>query len=323
MPSRVPSCQFPVLPSRVVVNRSSHCLPLAVLLAALLPPGCNPAAGDQAVSVDSTLVDEATFEAARNAAFQLDEARSMPGEARADIGEVRDALLAAHAMRPQAFGVNRRLGHVFADLRMHVPAVEHFRLALDAHPDDNAVRQSLVAVLAMIEAEEQMLVELPILRTEADSLPPDEAYRALSLRGRFLFQDRDYTGAQALFALAQQGRPDYKEAVKGLADCARRLGRAEEGDHWSSILARLLALTDDQYGNKRDDRKQKLTELLDLLPEYSAGYKLLADLHRRNGDVGAACAVIEKFIELHDTMLEPADVEGLRERYCKKKRAGP
>jgi tetratricopeptide (TPR) repeat protein len=340
------------------LNRSSHRLPLAsLLLATFLVCGCDPTRDDGATPelppVDPASIDDATFEAARNSAFQLDEARSLVGEARADIGDVRDALLAAHAMRPQAFGVNRRLGHLFTDLRMNVPAVEHFRMALDSHPDDNSVRQSLIAVLAMIEAEDEMLVELPLLRAdpehvgealflearlldkrgerenaltllgEAEQHPAAEVYRALSLHGRYVFQSGDHASAQLLFSRAQKGRPDYKEAIKGLADCARRLGRPEEGDRWSSILSLLLALTDDEYGHKREDhRKQKLTELLELLPEYTNGYRLLADLHRRSGDVSAACAVIERFISLHGALLEAEDLTGLRERYCKQKGSG-
>gem|GEM_PF-1360078 len=345
-------------PSRPPVNRTSRPLLVASLLAlATLAPACghDPAAevpgqtpeGLGTPEADPTAVDEATFEATRNRAFQLDEMH-------ADVPAIREALLAAHAMRPEAFGINKRLGAIHAELRLNLPAVAHYRMALDAHPDDNSVRQSLVALLAMIEADDEMLAELPILRAdpdhagealflearlrdmrgdretaqtllaEADELPPAEAYRALSLHGRFVFQTGDYERAQELFRRAQQGRPDYKEAVKGLGDCALRLGQAEPAQRWGEILSLLLALTDDEYVRRNEEvRTEKLVALLALLPEYTNGYKLLADIHRRNDKVAEACAVIEQFITLHGELLQDDDIAGLRQRYCQpRKRAG-
>lgn len=354
VPLRLPALTRPSL-----VNRTRQRLPTALTLVALaIGPSCEPTpspggarsadAGASSLSVDPGAVDEATFEAARNKAFQLNEARG-------DINAAREALLVAHAMRPEAFGVNKRLGAVYAELRLNLPAVDHYRKALAAHPDDNSVRQSLVALLAMIDADEEMLRELPILRadpdhvgealylearlrdmrgdretaqallSEADGLPAAEVYRALSLHGRFVFQYGDYSRAQALFARAQEARPDYKEAVKGLADCALRLGRSDEAEHWGTILSLLLDLTDDEYIKKNDDlRRQKLVALLELMPEYTTGFKLLADLHRQAGEVSEACAVIERFIALHSDLLQADDLASLRAHYCREKqKAGP
>ena len=365
----VPRPDQPSPPCRVVLPVKRTRCPLSVdllvptglvtllLLAPGLATGCGPEPAPAASSAssdeltvpesDPTTVDEATFEATRNKAFQLDEMH-------ADVPAAREALLAAHAMRPEAFGINKRLGAIHAELRLNLPAVKHYRMALDAHPDDNSVRQSLVALLAMVEQDEEMLAELPLLRAdpdhageaiflearlrdirgdretaqallaEADTLPSAEAYRALSLHGRFVFQTGDYLKAQELFERAQQGRPDYKEAVKGLGDCALRLGQTEVAEHWGEILSLLLALTDDEYVRRNEEvRSEKLVELLALMPEYTNGYKLLADIYRRNDKVAEACAVIEQFITLHGELLQDDDIAGLRQRYCQaRKRAG-
>ncbi|MFT7463789.1 MAG: tetratricopeptide (TPR) repeat protein [Pseudohongiellaceae bacterium] len=319
---------------------------LALGTALACGPGSAPGASDPAeapttvATSEPSSVDDATFETTRNKAFQLQEASG-------ELPAVREALLLAHAMRPQAFGINKRLGAINAELRLNMPAIEHYRMALRAHEDDNSVRQSLVALLAMVEADDEMLRELPRLRAdpayegealflearlrdmrgdrdsaeallrEASGLPPAEVYRALSLHGRFVFQSGDYTRAQALFQAAQKGRPDYKEAVKGLADCARRLGQDEAGEHWGAVLKLLLELTDDEYIKKDDDsRRERLAALLALMPEYTSGFKLLADIYRRNDQTAEACSVIKQFIELHGALLEPGDIDALRARYC-------
>lgn len=337
---------MPRPPSRAAQLVPAWALVLALVLA--LAPACadsaegaaddsGPPAGEPRPAPP---VDQAAFEQARNRAFQLHEAGG-------DLLAARDALLEAHALDPSAFGVNRRLGLVYTDLGLHVDAVEHFAEAARSKPEDLDVRQHLVALLAQLDRMEEAREHLPPLKQHPDyagealyleatmadmagdregalalveqaaDLDPASAHRALALHGRFRFQEGDLEGALEKFAASQAGRPDYKAALKGLADCHRRLGDADRADHYETVLGLVLDLTDDEFVRKRKVlRREKLTALLELLPEWAAGYRELADLHRREGRLEAACQVIERFLAQFPEQAAELDVDALRERYC-------
>lgn len=325
------------------MSRRPLLAPTLALLTLLVPAGCDtgPGAtpnGDQAAA--PATVDTQAFEAARNRAFRMHEGG-------ADLLATREALLDAQALDPGAYGVNRRLGLVLTDLGMHADAVEAFRLALEARPDDLEVRQHLVALLAQLDRMDEALAVLPPLKDDpayagealyleanmadmagdreralalvgqADELEPFEGHRALALHGRFLFQAGDHAGALARFERSQLGRPDYKAALKGLADCHRRLGHEERAEHFETVLGLVLDLTDDEFVRKRKTlRLEKLSALLELLPEWALGYQQLADLHRREGRLDEACVVIERFLDHFPELVDAEGRAALRARYC-------
>lgn len=312
-----------------------------VLLTASL--SCAPEAESADTPPDSApapAVDPAQFEALRNEAFRL-------YEGGAELADMRDALLAAHAADPSAYGVNWRLGQVFADLKLNAEALHHFEAAFEARSDDGELLLKIITLQAQLSMDQEALQLLPQLRQhealagealylearvrdhagdreaaralleQALQLPDALAYRAHSLLARFKLQEGDLPASHALFERALAGRADYKEAAKGLADTCRRLGRDSEADHWDEVLSLLLDLTDDTYIRKRKElRLDRLSRLVQIHPAWEEGFQQLADLQRRTGDMTAACATIDAFLAHHGSTVPDADRQHLRQRYC-------
>ncbi|MCB9899446.1 MAG: tetratricopeptide repeat protein [Planctomycetes bacterium] len=312
---------------------------VSALLALVLGLG---ACGDGATEGGSTAapVDQAAFEQARNAAFRLfDQSPAHP--------KTIEALLAAYALDPDAYGVNVRLGQAYAEQKLHAEALPYFERAYAERPDDSATLLQIVTLLVRLDRAEEALVRVDgllgdektrgaglyqkayILDTlgrrdealaaleQADGLPFDDAYRALSLHGRFLQEDGRFAEAESLFERALAGRPDYKETLKGLADCNRRLGHEEEARHWDEVLGLVLDLTDNEYIRKqRDVRKEKLERLAQIHPMWGEGQLELADLHRRDGETVAACAAFERWLTTHASERDADELAALRARYC-------
>lgn len=326
--------------------------PVLLLLVACALGGCDeadPGAAhptddgqpvDQAAGPAATPVDAAAFEAARNEAFRLFDAGG-------DLGAMREALEAARDLDPSAYGVNWRLGQVLADLKLHSEALACFQAAWEARPDETSLLLKIVTLQAQLGLDEQALLLLPRLHDDpalagealylearirdmagdrdmavdlvrrADALPPSLGFRGQSLYGRFLMQDGQMQSAYEHFAKALEGRADYKEALKGLADTCRRLGREDDAAHWDEVLALVLDLTDDAYARqKKDMRRTKLERLVMIHPAWDGAFKQLADLQRRAGDMDAACATIDAFLSHHGDSVPEVDREALRRRYC-------
>jgi tetratricopeptide (TPR) repeat protein len=284
--------------------------------------------------------DPAEFEKLRNHAFRLFDAGG-------DLVAIREALAAAYVLRPDAYGVNWRLGQVHADLKLNSEALDHYEAAWAARQDDGDILLRVITLQTELGRDEDALALMPGLaafaplagealaleatlrdhRGERDlalalveraaELEPALAYRAQSLHGRFLMQAGDLDGAHERFSSALAGRADYKEAVKGLADTCQRLGREAEAAHWQQVLSLLLDLTDDVMARKKKVmRRNRLEQLVELHPQWEGAFQQLADLQRNAGDTDQACATIETYIALHGTEWDPLDVIRLRQRYC-------
>jgi tetratricopeptide (TPR) repeat protein len=281
-----------------------------------------------------------SFEDIRNEAFRMQEAREEPVL-------VLEALRAAHALDPAAYGVNRRLGQVYGDMKLNTEALEHFRAARAAKPEALEDGLSVVRLLLALDRREEALQELePLLIDEgtrgealfhqarildflgdrdgalaavrsADTLEPTVAYHAISLHGRFLMEQGEITSAEALFRKALSGRADYKEALRGMADSCRRQGRAEEADRWDRILRLFLDLTDNVFVRKRPvERRRTLEEIVAQYPEWTLGFQQLALQLRREGDNEGACRVIGEFLDTHSDLVGPTEAAALRDRFC-------
>ncbi len=329
---------------------SAALLSAALLLTGVLSWGCspgtdsgNPAEGERPTSRAQTpgqADDDASFEELRNEAFRMHEAQEEPGR-------VLEALLAAHALDPDAYGVNRRLGQTYADIKLNLEALKHYRLARIAKPE--AMQDGLAVVrLALAQGlHEEALSELePLLKHEAtrgealyhqaglldfqgdrpgalsvarlaSALGPDQAYHAISLHGRFTLEAGDFAQAEALFRTALAGRPDYKEALRGMADACRRQQRPEEAARWDRVLGLFLDLTDNVFIRKRpEERRRTLQALVAEYPAWTPAFAQLALLLRREGDRAGACQVIETFLDEHAPLVGPAEAAALRDRFC-------
>lgn len=309
-------------------------------------PGCAPDAESDGSASGATSnqaaqpEDPAQFEALRNAAFRL-------FDAGADLAQLRDALLAASALKPEAYGVNWRLGHVYADLKLNSEALSRYEAAWAVRQDDNEVLMRVVVLQIELERNDDALALLPRLRADPElvgqalaleaslrdhlgdrpaalalversrGLSPAVGYRAQSLHGRFLMQAGDMAAAQERFASALAGRADYKEAVKGMADTCHRLARPDEAAHWEQVLGLLLDLTDNAYARKQLARRRvALSNMLEIYPEWAGAFQQLADLQRRAGEMDAACQTIQRYLERHGESLPPLDVVRIRQRFC-------
>lgn len=340
----------PRLPGPRVVTPPSPPPPRRVGLALLLGlavAGCGDAPGpatdegsDEVATIDPAQVSEAEFEQARNHAFRLfDQQR--------DGNEAIEALERAHAMRPDAYGVNIRLGRAYAERKLHDKAVQHDLLALQARPDDPETRLQVITLLGRVGRQSDALElidplldlpdyvggglyqqaylldalgrrdeALPPLERAAE-LPPDGAYRAHSLYGFFLFQAGEFERALAMFERALEGRADYKETLKGLQDCNRRLGREAEAEHWGEVLQLVLELTDNTYTRKqRALRIPALERLVEIHGRWTDAWFQLADTYRREGLLDEACAAFADYLrEVGDAL--PADERArLTEKFC-------
>ncbi len=258
-----------------------------------------------------------------------------------------DALREARAMRPDAFGVNRRLGQLCTELNMHVEALECFEAASAARPDDTDMLFATITLQTRLGQYERSLALLPRLAAipgmrgdalyqealihdvrgdrelalarvaEGRELPAEESYRLLSMHGRFLIEDGDYQGARDRFAAALAGRPDYKEALQGLSAVCRRQGLAEEADHWDEVLAQFLELTDNEHTRReKSARRKALARLVEIYPEWRDAFQQLAVLQQQVKDRDGACATIERYLELYGGEVDAEEQERLRRRFC-------
>jgi tetratricopeptide (TPR) repeat protein len=268
-------------------------------------------------------------------------------DAREDPQLILTALKAAHALNSGAYGVNRRLGQVYGELKLHVEALDHYQQARASKPEAVEDGLAVVRLLLALDRHEEALQELaPLLADEstrgealfhqarildflgdreaaldilrsAASVDPALAYHAISLNGRFLLEDGDFATAEALFRKALVGRPDYKEALRGMADVCRRLQRPEEAQHWDRILTLFLDLTDNVFARKqRSARRRTLTALVSEYPAWTPGYQQLALQLRRDGDREAACEVIHAFLEIHSELVDPEQAAALQDAFC-------
>lgn len=326
---------------------------LALLLAA--PLGCDQGSG--ATPTPAAGADEPSsprdgppalaprfqgrsFEDIRNEAFRMQEGRE-------ESGLVLEALRAAHALDPGAYGVNRRLGQVYGDVKLNVEALEHYRMARAARPEVLEDGLAVVRLLLALDRREEALEELkPLLEDDstrgealfhqarildflgdreaaldvvrsAEGLEPAQAYHAISLHGRFLMEQGDHAAAEALFRTALAGRSDYKEALRGMADACRRQGRPDEAEHWDTILRLFLDLTDNVFVRKRPaERRATLEGIVREYPQWTPGFQQLALQLRREGDHDGACRVIGEFLDAHAELVGPDEAAALRDRFC-------
>jgi len=323
---------------------ASACLPRRTLpLALLLLAACNGSESPAASGAPPpAAVDHAAFEAARQKAVKLQDSG-------AEQQKVLDALLAAHVLDPAHVGINRRLGQAYVDLRLHEQALEAYKRVLAVQPDD---RETLLAVatlqVRLSRPDEALAALAPLLddpqlagearyqkalvldqqgrRAEAEALVADTAglapriaYRCRSLHGRYLSENGDWAGAAEEFARALAGRADYKEALRGAADCARRRGQADEAARWDERLSLIVELTDNVYmksAKAAPQRRALLERLVADYPDWGGAFLELADLQQRAGDSQAACHTVEAYLAAHGADV-PADQHApLRKRFC-------
>jgi tetratricopeptide (TPR) repeat protein len=316
-----------------------HALRLAAwLLCTLLSVGC----GGERPAPAIAQVDDAEFEQLRARAVALHERGDDPAASRA-------ALEAALALRPGHFGLNQRLARLCLDLRLHEPALQALERAHETRPEDPRILLTIISLQIRLGRFDEALarvpgvVDDPELRGEAlyqqalaleqlgerdaartaarqtDSLPPERGYRAQAMLGRMALEDGDFQTARGFFERARVGRPDSREALKGLADSARRLGLEQEADRWDGLLDMFVALNDSAFARTPEQasaRRARLEALIDVYPEWSAGYEELAELQRAQGDAAAACGTIEAWLAVHGTGMPAAAAAKLRQRYC-------
>jgi len=313
-------------------------LALAAALAVVALPACGQAGTGPGPAGDEGC-DEATFVARRDEAARLHDGG-------APTALVLEALLAARACRPGAYGVNFRLAQVYMELKLYAKALEALERAVAARPDDLTSRMGIVRLLVRLGRPEEVparvdpLLEVPQWRGEGlfrkaeafemmgeraraweiaeqgAALPGGQGFRCASLLGRFLLEEQRFEEAEASFRQALEGRPDHPEALKGLADALHRQGRGEEAARWDEIFSVVIALRDNVYvkADKGSDEKLALlAELVEIYPENPAAFVELAELQMTRGEPDAACATIEALARHHP------DLEGigtLRARVC-------
>ncbi len=308
---------------------------LALLLAACGAdaPAAQPPAGPS---------DPAAFEAARATAVRLQDGGG-------DERETLDALLAAHALDPAHAGINRRLGRAYSDAKLHEKALGHFSRAFASEPSDHETLLSIVTLRVRLGLLDQALSELPALlddpeyagearyqkalildqqgrREEALALVRDASdlslelgYRCRSLHGRYLFEHGSWAEAEQEFARALAGRADYKEALRGMADCARRLGREDDARRWDGVLALFIELTDNIHMKSQrhaGERRAVLEQLVATYPAWGKGFLNLADVQAQLGDRPAACATLRAWLLRHGQQLAAADRGLVLARFC-------
>jgi tetratricopeptide (TPR) repeat protein len=314
-------------------------LPLVLLLAACGKEPAAPAAPPAAPAVD-----KAAFENARSRALKLQETG-------AEQHEVLAALETAHDLDPRHPGINRRLGQLYADLRLNDQSLAAFKAVLEVQPQDHEVLMNVVTIHVRLGHAEEALAAMGPLRKdpafagearyqealiaeqqgrreEAEALSadvagfsPEQAYRLRSLHGRFLAERGEWQAAAEDFAAALAVRADYKEALRGAADCARRLGREEEARTWDERLSLLIELTDNVYmrtPKQAARRRDVLERLVVAYPGWGGGFLELADIQHRAGEDEAACKTIDAYLVAHGDEVPKEQHEPLRKRFCGK-----
>lgn len=323
----------------MTIARRAAPLLLAVLALAAACGGERDEAGSAVQAAPGSGCDEATFVRLRDEAARLHDGN-------APTATVLEALLAAHACRPDAYGVNRRLGEVYTEMKLYAEALAALERALAAQPGDAVSRMGVVRLLVRIGRPEDVPARVePLIATDTwrgeglfrkaealdmlgrrdeawavaeqgAALPAREGFRCSSLLGRFLLEEQRFEEAEAVFRDALAGLPDHPEALKGLADALHRQGRAEEAERWDAIFAVVTRLRDNVYlkaDRAGDEKLALLEELVALYPENAGGFLELAEVRLMRGDAQEACAAIEALARQHPD--EPA-LGQLRARFC-------
>lgn len=319
---------------------------LVALAVALLAGACTDApsatrpgaAGAEAAAP----ADPAAVEAARKQAVALDEAGGL-------LPPRIDALRAALALQPDHYGLNYRLGRNYAELRLHEQALEHFLRAWQARPDDLLTLLSIVTLQVRLEKYDEALRHIEALLADealrgealyqqalahdqqgrrdlarealraAADLPAERAYRCRAMEGRLLLEDGEFLPARAAFEAARSGRPDYKEALKGLADVSRRLGDEPAAQRWDELLGLFIELTDNVQMRAPEGaaaRRAVLERIVAAYPDWPAGFQQLADAQLGAGERDAACATVRAYAERYAAALSEEQAHALLERYC-------
>lgn len=321
---------MPSSPPRPVLLAVAACLVAALV-------GC----GDESAADAPPAVDEAAFMELKREAIAVHER----GRNRA---KAIDLLEEVASLRPGQAGIHRRLGQLHTELKNNDDALRHHELALEAAPGDLTSAAAVVALRRQTGNDEgvEELIDLLVasdthrgdglyyrahrhyqagridetLATldQARGLPSSSAYRCASLHGVVLVEEGRFEEALERFEAALRGRADYKETLNGLALVHRRLGHDEQADRWQRIHRLFLDLTDDVYMKSRKragDRAEVLEEITRAYPEWTDGFRDLADLYVKHGNVKAACATIERLVEVNPSM--PSSVRTqLVKQYC-------
>lgn len=129
-------------------------------------------------------------------------------------------------------------------------------------------------------AEEELQAALTIEPTDAD---------ALYLLGNVLRQQEDYEGAVAVYALATNLVPDFREAYEGMAEAAE-----SQGDSLTSSYARamLRLFSDDVEGAVRE-----LEKVVEQSPENAAAYFGLGYGYEALGQQDEAVAAYQRSLD--------------------------
>jgi tetratricopeptide (TPR) repeat protein len=259
------------------------------------------------------------------------------------------ALLALHDQRPGYAGINRRIARLQVDRLQHTEALRFYERVYRAEPDDVDSLLMIVKLKVRLENDDGALLALDPLMgherlggeaayqmasiherrgdrerafrclTSVLDLPAQVSFRAAAMHGRMLMEDGDLSGAHARFEQARAGKPDLLEALKGLADTSRRLGRHDEAKHWDRVLAILLSLKDDSLirtPERADKRLGLLSEITDVYPDWYLGFRELANQLVQRGDTVGACHVIESMLVVHGDQIGNQGAEKLRRAYC-------
>jgi tetratricopeptide (TPR) repeat protein len=182
-----------------------------------------------------------------------------------------------------------------------VQAVEEYRRAVDADPQDAEARRSLALALRATGDLDGALAELE----QAARLAPGDHVVQFDLGNLQLARGAQQAAAQA-FAASLELSPEFVPARFNLANTQLLLGRASEA---LVNLERVLAL---DPGHRRaryqaamakgalgsdDDAIRDLEALLADDPGYAPALLGIAELHRRQGDGGRARSAYEEVIE--------------------------
>jgi Flp pilus assembly protein TadD len=233
----------------------------------------SPAREEASMDPPPELIEPLTFESARDAAFALEHSGG-------DDEAVREAFLVVHAMKPEAYGVNVRLGQVCVRLGLLEESVAAFAQARAVRPDDvetlralgtqlveigeleraRAILQDLAThpeqVGAILLLESRMLgksdqgeqdVQADALLGRALALPPEEAVEALMVLGRWMLEQGLFSEARRAFLVVLTVQPEDTGALKGLAIACWRMGLDAEAERWQEALELMLGLHDNVF----------------------------------------------------------------------------
>ena len=296
-------------------------------------PGAAEAAGGGADGGREPLPD--TFEAARDHAFALAAQGAEPEL-------ILEALMHAHGLRPEAYGVNVRLGQVAQALGRREEATAAFTRALAARPEDAGAREALAQL--HVEAGDAAAAA-PLV----EAMPPGEARGALlGELGRLRLRDGDFDGARAFFLRGVDEAPGDTGVLKGLADASYRAGDETAGAHWQEVLTLVLALRDNVFtstrateAEARDQReaakrsdylkreleghRARLERLVEVHPAWGQAFLELAELQLEAGEGDAACATMRDWATRHGPgsqlpealHVDAAEVERQLARFCR------